>query len=274
MSPLFSTAAPAIAAAAAPAQLRRPRPAAGKLSVMLSPVAALALLALTACGGGGGDGGGGGGNAARTIGLDSNTAPNSGVRCVDGFPVQDGVSQFPNIPFVFGGAGSCTILTFSPQDPGTGGPGTVTTARVRVGAVTGRMRFVRLRNFFNNQPGTNGNPQCCAIQEYGPVFVPTANAVTQVTLNFRMTWEPPPPANDFTTIIAQDRIGLEVLDANTPIPGVWTRNGLPEIGVNATFVWLPSISDQGFPPGALQLPNRSGSYSGFLPTFNYGFVPG
>lgn len=55
---------------------------------------------------------------------------------------------------------------------------------------------------------------------------------------------------------------------------MWTSNGLPEIGVNATFIWLPSISNQGFPPGALQLPNRSGSYSGFLPTFNYSFVPG
>ncbi len=231
------------------------------------------LLCLAACGGGGG-GAGGANNAERTIGLDSNVAPNSGARCFDGYPLQDGVTQFPNIPFVFAGAGSCTILTFSPQDPGNASLGTVTTARVRVGSTSGPMRFVRLRNFFNNQPGTNGNPQCCAIQEYGAVFVPTPNSVTQVALNFRMAWEPPPPANDFTTIIVQDRIGLEVLDANTPIPGVWTSNGLPEIGVNATFIWLPSISNQGFPPGALQLPNRSGSYSGFLPTFNYSFVPG
>lgn len=65
-----------------------------------------------------------------------------------------------------------------------------------------------------------------------------------------------------------------MLDTNTQIPGVWTRNGLPDTGVNATFVWLPSISNQGFSAGALQLPNRTTSFSGFLPTFNYTFVPG
>jgi hypothetical protein len=165
-------------------------------------------------------------------------------------------------------------LTFSAQDPGNAGPGTVTTASIRVGANTGRMRFVRLRNFYRNQAGSNGIRECCGIQEYGAIFVPTPNSVTTVTLNFRMTFEPPPPATDFTTTIAQDRIGLEVLDTNTPIPGVWTRNGLPDIGVNATFIWLPSISNQGFAAGALQLPNRTTSFSGFLPTFNYTFVPG
>ena len=165
-------------------------------------------------------------------------------------------------------------MTFSQQDPGAGAPGTVTTAQIRVGPVTGPMRFVRLRNLFRNAPGTNGNAQCCSIQEYGPIFTPTPGSVTAVTLNFRMTWERVPPANDFTTIIAQDRIGLEVLDANTPIPAVWTRNGLPEIGVNGTFIWLPSISAQGFPAGALQLPNYATSFSGFVPTFNYTFVPG
>ncbi|MEQ1807360.1 MAG: hypothetical protein ABL900_18425 [Burkholderiaceae bacterium] len=97
--------------------------------------------------------------------------------------------------------------------------------------------------------------------------------MTTVALNFQMTWEPIPATNDFTTTAAQDRIGLEVLDPQTPIPGTWTQNGLPEIGVNATFIWLPSISNQGFAPGALQLPNRTTSFSGWLPTFNYTFVP-
>lgn len=253
------------------APLPAPRHARRLLPTRIATLALL-LAGLAACGGGGG---GDGGGAGVTIGVDSNVAPNSGMRCIDGPPAQDGVTQFPNLLFPWQGvAGSCTILTFSQQDPGNGAPGTVTTARVRVGAVTGRMRFVRLRNLFNHQPGTNGNPQCCGIQEYGAVFVPAANAVTEVALNFRMTWEPIPPANDFTTVIAQDRIGLEVLDANTPIPGVWTRNGLPDTGLNATFIWLPSISAQGFPAGALQMPNRTTGFSGFVPTFNYTFVRG
>ena len=240
--------------------------------VLLSLLTAL----LCACGGGGGgDGGGGGGASEQVIGLDSSNAPNSGMRCVDGPPLQDGVNQFPNLSFPwFGVAGSCTVLTFSAQDPGNASPGTVTTARIRVGATSGRMRFVRLRNLWQNVPNSNDGSRCCAIMEYGAIFTPTPNAVTTVPLNFRMTWEARPPANDFNTIIAQDRIGLEVLDSNTPIPAVWTRNGLPDIGTNATFIWLPSISNQGFAAGALQLPNRTTSYSGWLPTFNYSFVPG
>ncbi len=236
--------------------------------------ATLALL-LTACGGGGGDcGGAGGGGAPQTIGLASTNAPNNGMRCVDGPPAQDGFNQFPNLAFPWAGlAGSCTIITFSAQDPGVPVPGTVTTASVRVGPVTGRMRFVRLRNLYQNKAGTNGTRVCCAIQEYGAIFTPVANSVTTVTLNFRMTMEPPPPATDFTTVIGQDHVGLEVLDPGTPLPGVWTRNGLPDTGVNATFIWLPSISDQGFPPGALQPPNYTTSFSGFVPTFNYTFVP-
>ena len=234
-----------------------------------------AALLLSACGGGGGGDGAGAGAAAQVIGLDSSVAPSVNMRCVDGPPLQDGVNQLPNLLFPFFGVGAtCTLLTFSAQDPGNAGPGTVTTARIRVGNISGPMRFVRLRNFYQNVLGTRDSATCCGIQEYGPVFTPTPNSVTTVTLNFRMTWEPRPPVIDLSTIIAQDRIGLEVLDPNTPIPGVWTRNGLPEIGVNATFIWLPSISQQGFPPAALQLPNRTTSFSGFVPTFNYTFVPG
>ena len=45
------------------------------------------------------------------------------------------------------------------------------------------------------------------------------------------------------------------------------------------FLSDPSLSGsaavaQGFAAGALQLPNYTTSYSGFVPTFNYRFVPG
>jgi hypothetical protein len=229
----------------------------------------LALFAAACGGGGGGDAAGGG----RTIGLDSNVAPNANMRCVDGPPAQDG-NQLPNLFFPFAGlARSCTVLTFSPQDPGVPGPGVVTTASIRIGATTGRMRFVRLRNLYQNRLGTRDGSECCAVMEYGAIFTPTPNSVTTVALNFRMTWEAIPPPIDLTTVIGQDRIALEVLDPNTPIPGVWTQNGRPQLDT-ASFIWLPSVSDQGFPPGALQLPQRTSSFSGWLPTFSYNWLPG
>lgn len=98
------------------------------------------------------------------------------------------MGQFPNLAFPFQGiATSCTLLTFVSQGTVITQPGTVTTASILVGPTTGRMRFVRLRNFYRNQAGTNGVRECCGIQEYGAIFTPTPNSVTTVTLNFRMT---------------------------------------------------------------------------------------
>lgn len=223
----------------------------------------LLCLASSACGGGGG-----GGGAPKVVGVDlGSVAPNNAVTCGNGLPI----GVFPNFSF-FGGNSSCTFLTFSPFDLGPGASGTVTTASVRVGPVTGPMRFVKLRDLFQNTIGSNGNPQCCAVEEYGTPFTPQANAVTTVTLNFRMTWDAVPPLLDQTTVAGQDHIGLEVLAPNVPLPGVWVTGG--QASPNATFIWLPAVSAQGFQAGGIGFPPIPGTYpSGFIPTISYTFVP-
>jgi len=213
-------------------------------------------------------GGGGGGGPPREVGLDLTTvAPTNPITCGNGIPV----GVYPNFSF-YAGNTSCAFLTFSPFDLGPGAAGTVTNASVRVGAVTGPMRFVKLRDLFQNTIGSNGNPQCCAVEEYGAVFTPQPNSIATVTLNFRMTWESVPPLIDQTSVAGQDHIGLEVLDPNVPLPGVWTNasSAYP----NATFIWLPALSAQGFRAGGPGMPPIPGTYpSGFIPTVSYTFVP-
>lgn len=225
--------------------------------------AALAV-SLAACGGGG-DGGGGGG-AATTVGPTLNFTPQSNVTCADGVVVQINAS-FPQ-PFAFQGATSCTILTISAgaaanqptmQPPG---PGTVTTATIRVGAVTGPMRFLRMRISYQNGFGAF----CCSVEQVGQTFTPQANADTTVPLNFPIGFTQRPPPLDTTTIAFNDQIALQVLAPNVPIPGTWRRNGGQEQFLD-TNLWqvLPA-------PGQNQ--RSAGSYSGFMPSFNFQFVPG
>ncbi len=234
-------------------------------------VAVLGLsLALAGCGGGGGGGGdgGGGGSAApaATVGPTLNFTPTSGVTCADGLVIQSNPA-FPQ-PFAFPGANSCLVLTVSAgaaanqptmQPPG---PGTVTTATVRVGPVTGPMRFVRMRISHQNGFGTF----CCSVEQVGPTFTPQANADTTVALNFPIGFTAKPPPTDTATIAFNDQIGLQVLAPNVPIPGIWRQNGGPEPFLD-TSLWqaLPA-------PGQNQ--RGAGSYSGFMPSFNFQFVPG
>ena len=230
----------------------------------LVTVAATALL-LGACGGGGG-GEDGGARPAVTVGPTLNFSPLSNVSCADGLVIQINPS-FPQ-PFAFQGAGSCAVLTVS-AGAAAGqpvmqplGPGRVTTATVRVGGVTGPMRFLRMRASFQNGFGAF----CCSVEQIGATFTPQANADTTVTLNFPMGWTPLPPPTDTTTIAFNDRIALQVLAPNVPIPGIWRQNGGQESFLN-TELWQ-----------ALPLPGQNqrgvGSYSGFMPAFNFQFVPG
>jgi hypothetical protein len=251
-------------------QLARRCGAALMPNALALPSAALALtVALTGCGGGGGDGGGdagGGGNgAATTVGPALNFAPTSGITCADGVVVQINAT-FPQ-PFAFQGAGSCTVLTVSAgaasnqptmQPPG---PGTVTTATIRVGAITGPMRFVRMRISYQNGFGAF----CCSVEQVGQTFTPQPNADTTVTLNFPIGFTPKPPPLDTTTIAFNDQIALQVLAPNVPIPGIWRRDGGQEQFLD-TNLWqvLPA-------PGQNQ--RSAGSYSGFMPAYNFQFVP-
>ena len=154
--------------------------------------------------GGGGGGGENGGGTAVTVGPTLNFSPSSNVTCSDGLVIQLNAS-FPQ-PFAFQGAGSAWSLTISAGAAANqptmqpGGSGVVTTATVRVGAVTGPMRFVRMRISYQNGFGAF----CCSVEQVGPTFTPQPNADTTVTLNFpsasRPSRRPPtPPPSPSTT---------------------------------------------------------------------------
>jgi hypothetical protein len=222
-------------------------------------LAVLALAGIVSCGGG--DGGGGGGGQVVQVGNNLDFAPTSPIVCADGYPIQINGS-FPQ-PFNLQGAQSCLLITFF---PGAAPPtdGTVVSANVRIGPVTGPMRFVKARILYSH----NTQQVCCSVEQYGPVFTPQANAITTVNLNFRMTEEHIPPPNS-SKLIANDLVALEVLAPNVPIPGVWTNNGGADLGL-PNYIYLPSFTTRGFSAPTQNLLS-DGSYSGFLPAFNLNF---
>ncbi|MDB5051205.1 MAG: hypothetical protein JWO30_4276 [Fibrobacteres bacterium] len=225
----------------------------------------MALAVLTACNGGGG---GGGGGAPVQVGsnLNTNTLDNP-FTCANGYPIQFPAPSPDQPVFYLAGAQSCLINTWFPgAQPLTSG--TVVSANIAVGNVTGLMRFVKMRALYKNPEKLT----CCSVEAFGPTFTPTPNSVTTVTLNFPMTEDHVPADLDFTTIAATDLVGLEVLAPNVPIPGMWNnfRNGNLMI---PTYIYLPSFSERGFNAPTQNL-RSEGSYSGFIPAYNLNFVAG
>jgi hypothetical protein len=216
----------------------------------------LGIVATAACGGGGI-----GGGSVVQVGDNLNFTPDNGIVCADGFPVQINAS-FPQ-PFTGGGASSCMLITFFAGSQPTAG-GTVVSANIRVGPVTGPMRFVKARILYSNNTGQ----VCCSVEQYGPIFTPQANAITTVDLNFRMTEEHVPPPNS-SRLVANDLVALEVLAANVPIPGTWPNNGGAILAL-PNYAYFPAFTTRG-----LNAPTQNllsdGSYSGFLPAYNLNF---
>lgn len=220
---------------------------------MAALVIALAAAACT-----GGDGG-----PQVQLGPDLGaTPPNNLVACQDGYPIQINPT-FPQ-PFTGQGAPSCLLLTFFTGAQPTAN-GTVVAANLFVGAVTGPMRFVRMRVLLQNP----GSPACCSAEQYGLVFTPPINTLTTIPLDFPITADHVPPPEDTTTIAAGDLVGLEILAPNVPIPGTWIRNGGSELGL-PNYEWLPALSTRGLNPPTSNL-RSEGSFSGFLPAYNLEF---
>ncbi len=223
------------------------------------PFLMMLVAALAACGGGGG-----GGGSLVQVGADLNFTPTNTVTCQDGFPIQIN-SSFPQ-PFTGGGAGSCLLITFF-DGAATTQDGTVESANIRVGPVTGPMRFVRARILYQNGPGQ----ACCSVEQYGPVFTPAPNSITTVKLGFRMTEDHVPAPND-PTIVANDLVALEVLAADVPIPGIWVNNGGADFTL-PNYAYFPSFSQRGLNAPTQNL-HSDGSYSGFRPAYNLNFRAG
>lgn len=216
---------------------------------------------------GGTSGAPGGGGTTLGPSFDALTGTANTFGCSAGFPIQTNPS-FPQ-PFYQAGQQSCLVLTFvaDPSKVGTLKSGTATTATIRVGATTGPMRFVRMRILYNRTTG----PKCCSLEQYGDTFTPTANSDTTVNLNFPITLDPTPAQDDLETTAANDLVALEVLSGNVPIPGSWPNNGGAVEGT-ASYMWLPALSARGTPAPSNQLLQYEGSYSGFVPAFNYQLV--
>lgn len=219
----------------------------------------LAMASVVSCGGGG-DGGGGGGQVVQ-VGNNLDFAPTNQVACQDGYPIQVN-SSFPQ-PFNLQGAPSCLLITFFPGAAPTS-DGTVVSANIRVGPVTGPMRFVKARILYSH----NTQQVCCSVEQFGPIFTPQANAVTTVNLNFRMTEEHIPPPNS-NKLIANDLVALEVLAPNVPIPGAWVNNGGADFTL-PNYAYFPAFTTRGLGAPTQNLLS-DGSYSGFLPAYNLNF---
>jgi hypothetical protein len=105
-----------------------------------------------------------------------------------------------------------------------GGTGTITTVRLRVGAVTGPMRLVVLN--FEYDP-SNGNAQCCNAAYVSQPFTPTANSVTTLHTSLPVHTdaggeESAPPYE------VADLLALNIDEDGVPIPVVdYTGRGLP-----------------------------------------------
>lgn len=230
------------------------------MSILQKSSYLLMCIAVISCGGGG-DGGGGGGGKVIQVGNNLDFAPTSTVTCQDGFPVQINAT-FPQ-PFTSQGAPSCMLITFFNGASG-GVPGTVVSANIRIGPVTGPMRFVKARILYQSATGQ----ACCSVQQYGPIFTPQANAITTVDLNFQMTEDHVPAPTD-PTIVANDLVALEVLAPDVPIPGVWVNNGGADFSL-PNYLYLPAMTTRGINAPTQNL-RSDGSYSGFLPSFNLNY---
>lgn len=104
---------------------------------------------------------------------------------------------------------------------------------------------------------------CCSEEELGQVVTPAPNSTTVIPLGWDMVEDHVPPPND-PTIIANDLIGIEMLTADVPIPGYWTRNGGPDVML-PSYWYTPALSTRGAVPTQNLL--SEGSFTAFQPAF-------
>ena len=137
-----------------------------------------------------------------------------------------------------------------------GGNGTVTSARVRVGAVTGSMSFVMFRALINVD---NFNESCCVVLLQSKPFVPTKNAVTNETVNFPIVGNHEIIDGNLAVV---DILGLSIHSAKVPVPLI-NKTTLPintQPADEALFGTVhPGVAQQFFDPLGFQL-NIQGSF--------------
>lgn len=162
--------------------------------------------------------------ATVTFGANLAREPNSTANCIT-------IQLFP----AYGP--NCSIVS---NNPTTGessfppvGEGVVSRVRVKVGPVTGRMQIAVEEALRKDNPVEPGKPTyaCCKLVALSPVFVPAANSITTIPVNFPVKQSlAPEPATGF---YIDDHLSLSVLDEGVPIPAA-TDSGA---GVG---IWYPA----------------------------------
>lgn len=194
-------------------------------------------------------GAGDAGAATVTFGSDLNQPANAPLSCQQGV-LNQFLGQFLIGPF----GGSCMWSSVVPGSAAESltapASGTVTTVRVKMGPTTGPMQIDVVRFLFR-QTGNPATPElaCCFVEAYGPVFTPTANAVTTVQTNLPVKVEPTPPPNDTTTVAATDQLALASLDPTVQVPLYATNNGANDLSV-LSYAWYPAPT-----PGSVSAPS-------------------
>ena len=165
-----------------------------------------------------------------TFGADvANEVPQSTYDCTH-FPGAFGNGVWNAVPGYLN-ASSCTWTT--PQNPvkpseglvTPGGTGTITTVRLRVGAVTGPMQLVVFN--FEVDPA-NGNARCCNAAYVSQPFTPTANAITTLHTSLPVHTDTGVGQESAPPYEVADMLGLNIDEDGVPIPAVdYTGRGLP-----------------------------------------------
>ncbi len=212
-------------------------PTCAALVLSLFTLLSLALLAAVA-------------SAQTTFGVNLDRPVASSVTCA--------VHPYPGYPYTTVGGPSCTWFTYGQEFTVTestqvpSGHGTITKVRVKEGADTGPMKItVLLRQGF----AMNGlATACCVGVAESQAFTPTANAITEVPVNFPVF----NGTNPATGVPEIDYLAITVLDESTSVP-------LSETAIDGTYqgtTFYPAVT-----LGQERLDGGLGNY-GFIALIN------
>ncbi len=125
-----------------------------------------------------------------------------------------------------------------------GGDGTIGQVSVKVGPTTGPMQVEVLREELEfvevGTPHVHARVSCCDAIEQSQVFTPTANSITNETVDLPVEVEEHP--NPQTGLLTADILGLSVLADKVPVPAVDER-ALSVFDQAGTDAWAPAITE-------------------------------
>lgn len=160
---------------------------------------------------------------ARSFGANLHKRKANGKRTCSTYTLPD---AYGNPLFYPTHAHTCTWFTISRRynssREGTIVPsnrGVITSARVKVGAHTGRMRFVLLQSIGQGPPGSSArNEFCCTLVKRTRVFRPRRHHITTKRMHWRMHGLASYDPSTGLTTTSYYVLAITVLSPTTPIP--------------------------------------------------------